>query len=319
MVHLRGLDAPYPMTSTSSPSRLRAWLELCRISNLPTVWTNVLVGCAIASGFGMQFVDKEGNILPTAPDWPMIGVMSLAMSLFYIGGMALNDLADADIDQQERPNRPIPSGRVSKPAALNFILTCFATGLALVWFFKSEAMIYSAILLALIIAYDFLHKRFSLSIFLMGGCRSMVVLAAAVGADAEMFDRVAVLLAIALGLYIVGITIIARGEVEDRIDQRKWLAIAMPLLVLSMFAIVRPAELPAPAIAAFVLSLWLASPINFVLARPPKTIKAVLTWLSGICLVDAYFLTLLGTPLLAAIAGGCFVLTAWGHRKILGT
>lgn len=307
------------MTNTPPPSRLRAWLELCRISNLPTVWTNVFVGCAIASGFGMQFVARDGNILPTTPDWPMIGVMSLAMSLFYIGGMALNDLADADIDKQERPTRPIPSGRVSKPAALNFILTCFATGLALVWFFKQEAMVYSAILLALIIAYDFLHKRFSLSIFLMGACRSMVVLAAAVGADPEIFDRVAVVLAVALGLYIVGITIIARGEVEDRIDQRKWLAIAMPLLVLSMFAIVRPAELPAPAIAGFVLSLWLASPIRFVLARPPKTIKAVLTWLSGICLVDAYFLTLLGAPLLAAIAGVCFVLTAWGHRKILGT
>ena len=307
------------MTSTSFPFRLRAWLELCRISNLPTVWTNVLVGCAVASGYGMQLVDKEGNVLPITPDWPMIGVMSLAMSLFYIGGMALNDLADADIDQRERPSRPIPSGRVSKPAALNFILTCFATGLALVWFFKPEAMVYSAILLALIVVYDFTHKRFSLSIFLMGGCRSMVVMAAAVGADAEVFDRTAVLLAIALGLYIVGITIIARGEVEDRIDQRKWLAIAMPLLVLSMFAIVRPAELAAPAIAGFLLSLWLASPVRFVLARPPKTIKAVLTWLSGICLVDAYFLTLLGAPMLAAIAGGCFVLTAWGHRRILGT
>ena len=306
------------MPPTSS-SHLRAWLELCRISNLPTVWTNVLVGCAIASGYGQRLVDGQGNQLPVLPDWPMIGVMSLAMSLFYIGGMALNDLADADVDQQERPSRPIPSGRVSKPAALNFILCCFATGLALVWFFKQEAMVYSVILLALIIAYDFVHKRFSLSIFLMGACRSMVVLAAAVGADAEIFARVAVLLAIALGLYIVGITIIARGEVEDRIDQRKWLAIVMPLLVLSMFAIVRPAELAAPAIAGFLLSLWLALPIRFVLARPPKTIKAVLTWLSGICLVDAYFLTLLGAPMLAAIAGGCFVLTAWGHRKIVGT
>ena len=31
---------------TGSP-RLSAWLELCRVSNLPTVWTNVLAGVAL--------------------------------------------------------------------------------------------------------------------------------------------------------------------------------------------------------------------------------------------------------------------------------
>ena len=52
---------------------------------------------------------------------------------------------------------------------------------------------------------------------------------------------------------------------------------------------------------------------------PPRMRPAVMGWLSGICLADAYFLTLLDTPVLAVIAAACFVLTAIGHRHILGT
>lgn len=34
-------------------------------------------------------------------------------SLLYLAGMALNDWADREVDARERPERPIPSGRVA--------------------------------------------------------------------------------------------------------------------------------------------------------------------------------------------------------------
>lgn len=74
-------------------------LRLGRVSNLPTVWTNMLAGVVLAGG-GVLEVQSLGLLL--------------ALSLFYVGGMYLNDAFDAEIDARERPERPIPSGRVSR-------------------------------------------------------------------------------------------------------------------------------------------------------------------------------------------------------------
>lgn len=63
-------------------------LRLGRVSNVPTVWTNVAAGVALSgAGFSVGIV---------------AGLM-LALSLFYIGGMYLNDAFDRDIDARERP------------------------------------------------------------------------------------------------------------------------------------------------------------------------------------------------------------------------
>ena len=76
-------------------------LKLGRVSNLPTVWTNVLAGTVLAGG-----------------DWRSgrIGFVLIAMSLFYIGGMYLNDYFDRAVDARERPTRPIPAGDISAAA-----------------------------------------------------------------------------------------------------------------------------------------------------------------------------------------------------------
>ena len=73
-------------------------LRLGRVSNLPTVWTNTLAGIVLASG---TLVDARAPLL------------LVALSLFYVGGMYLNDAFDAELDAKERPERPIPSGQIS--------------------------------------------------------------------------------------------------------------------------------------------------------------------------------------------------------------
>src|SRR5713101_5981278 len=73
------------------------YLRLGRVSNLPTVWTNVLAGVALA-----------GVSVAPGP----LALLALSLSLFYIGGMYLNDAFDRQIDARERPERPIPAGLV---------------------------------------------------------------------------------------------------------------------------------------------------------------------------------------------------------------
>src|SRR5258708_39014647 len=69
---------------------------LGRVSNLPTVWTNVLAGVALAA---------------LEPEWKVVLPVGLAVSLLYVAGMYLDDAFDRGPDA--RVERPIPRGEVS--------------------------------------------------------------------------------------------------------------------------------------------------------------------------------------------------------------
>ncbi|MEM7682130.1 MAG: UbiA family prenyltransferase [Planctomycetota bacterium] len=79
---------------------LLAWAQLFRISNLPTVWTNVLLGVTAAGG-------------PHQGRWELSAFALAAGSLLYAALMVDHDLCDAQRDATERPNRPIPAGRIA--------------------------------------------------------------------------------------------------------------------------------------------------------------------------------------------------------------
>jgi 4-hydroxybenzoate polyprenyltransferase len=78
--------------------RIADALLLGRVSNLPTVWTNVLAGAALGGA---------------AIDGSTLSLAIASLSLFYTGGMYLNDAFDRDFDRAMRPERPIPSGRAA--------------------------------------------------------------------------------------------------------------------------------------------------------------------------------------------------------------
>ena len=59
------------------------------MSNLPTVWTNVLAATVLAGGAWQN---------------TRTAIVLVAMSLFYVGGMYLNDYFDRAIDARERPS-----------------------------------------------------------------------------------------------------------------------------------------------------------------------------------------------------------------------
>ena len=66
-------------------ARHKAWavLSLCRVSNLPTVWMNVLAA-ALLTGVALEFAE--------------ILLLAFASSAFYTFGMCLNDLFDRESD-----------------------------------------------------------------------------------------------------------------------------------------------------------------------------------------------------------------------------
>ena len=286
---------------------MRAWLELARVSNLPTCVSNVLVGTALGS--------LTGEVA-----WGVVAAVMGGVVLLYVAGMALNDVVDQGIDRQERPERPIPSGRISVGAATAFAVVCIVAALGLMALAGSRALAVGAGLSVVIVVYDLVHKRVAVSSALMGVCRGLVYLLAAVAVGWPLDLTVAITLVVAMTVYIALVTVVARREAGPNLDRRsRWLSLVLPAVVLLPVFVIHPAVPAWSILAAIAVTVWLLAAARHALARPPRTRSAVLRWLSGICLVDGLYLTLLDHPGLALAAIGCFVITAAGHRRILGT
>jgi 4-hydroxybenzoate polyprenyltransferase len=176
---------------------IKPFLDLCRISNLPTVWTNVLAAVVVS---GEPF------------SWPTFLILSSSISLFYSGGMCLNDLFDVEIDQVHKPFRPIPSRRISTKEAMLFTIVLFAVALSLLLFVPYQRAVYAGLLLlGFIIAYDRIHKQTPFSVFLMAACRLMVFVVSAM-AIAGTVGRPVLVGGFAQFAYILFLSLVARYE-----------------------------------------------------------------------------------------------------------
>lgn len=205
-------------------SVVKAWLELGRISNLPTVWSNVVHGMSVA-----YFISVVAPIQEAYPDdAPPVdtqnltnllnyGFMALvAMSLMYTGGMVLNDACDARLDAKERPARPIPSGRVSRRSAWIGATVLLGSGWCCTLVYRPEMQMWAAVLVAVIVGYNFLHRVRFLGLILMPACRGLVIWVSAlainsgIGIEDDLPRVYGSVLAIAC--YTLIVTLIAWGE-----------------------------------------------------------------------------------------------------------
>ncbi len=176
---------------------LRTYIELCRVSNLPTVWSNVLAAVILSGepfSLGAFFT------------------LALSLSLFYSAGMALNDICDAGIDKVQRPTRPIPSGKITPVAAYLLTGGLFVTAfLLLLTFPHISSVVAGVVLLVLIILYDAYHKGNPSSVLLMAACRAMVYVVSACAIVGMVSCTVLTVAMIQFG-YIVCISVTARYE-----------------------------------------------------------------------------------------------------------
>ncbi|WP_433509291.1 SCO3242 family prenyltransferase [Nonomuraea sp. CA-143628] len=135
--------------------------------------------------------------------------LALASVLMYWSGMALNDWADHKADAVERPERPIPSGRVRPGAALGLAAALTGAGLATAALAGGRRGLTVAGLLAgAVWAYDLGLKRTAAGPASMAACRVLDVL---LGAGEQA--RAAVPAALAIGAHTYGISVLGRAEV----------------------------------------------------------------------------------------------------------
>jgi 4-hydroxybenzoate polyprenyltransferase len=202
---------------------MKAWLQLVRLPNVFTAVADVLMG----------YLVTHGTLQPASHFAHLVA----ASCLFYLSGMVLNDVFDAEIDSRERPERPIPSGRITKRAATTCGFAMLASG-TLVACFASFALhdwrpaIVATALATCVILYDSALKRTPIAPLAMGACRTLNVLlgmslasqsglATPDGLATSVASRfvdwnttTAWLIALGIGVYIVGLTWFARTEVR---------------------------------------------------------------------------------------------------------
>ncbi|HEY0449310.1 SCO3242 family prenyltransferase [Actinophytocola sp.] len=145
---------------------------------------------------------------------PMRGrrlLLPLSSAAFYWSGMALNDWADRELDAVERPERPIPSGRITPAGALAVAGGLTAAGLGLAAAGGGRDAVRVAVPLAAAVwAYDTVLKSTVAGPLGMAACRALDVL---LGAGAES-TRQALPAAVAVGGHTLGVTALSRGEVH---------------------------------------------------------------------------------------------------------
>lgn len=289
--------------------KLRTALQLGRVSNLPTVWTNTLAGAVLAGagGFGLEF-----------------GVMLLAFSLFYIGGMFLNDAFDAEFDAKVRPERPIPSGDVSVQHVFGWGFGLMAAAVVLLagvgLGFEPKTGAWPALaglaLGGVITLYDWNHKKNRFSPVVMGLCRVLVVVGAALcytlAPAAALWAGATLLLC-----YLIGLTYVAKQENLGRVENLWPLIFLAAPVVYGGWLVMRDASV-APFWIVFcgwmLVALWL-------LRRRAKgdIPRAVVSLIAGISLLDAMLIAGTGATSLAVLALVGFAVTLFFQRYIAGT
>ena len=178
--------------------KARVWLDLARAGNFPSVAGNVLAALVLSA---------PGSGFPSLADLvPAV----LAGWLVYAGGATFNDVADASFDARHRPERAIPRGEVSRTAAAAVAAAQMMLGLG-VLVFAGASPLRAASLAAVILAYDWTHKRWIGSVVLMAGCRVLLGLTVASLPGHHVTPALATWLAVLL-VYIAGLSLLARRE-----------------------------------------------------------------------------------------------------------
>ena len=201
---------------------IKPYLQLTRPANIITAISDILAGIAIA---GFSFSLAQIDI------WKAVFLCISTIGL-YGGGIVFNDIFDLELDRVERPERVIPSGKVSKENAIVFGTSLLTIGIIAAWF-NSPLSAGIALLIAICaLLYDKIGKHHSFfGPINMGLCRGgNLILGMSIIENAITEWGLISILPIC---YIAAITMISRGEVHGGNKNTLYFAAFLYILVSS--------------------------------------------------------------------------------------
>jgi len=232
------------------PAKLAGYAQLARPANLVTAAADVIAGYAIAGAPGL------GTLAPLA----------MASMLLYAGGVVLNDAFDAPRDARERPERPIPSGRVTRAAAFIFGAILLGAGVVIAGAVGGASLSVALAIALVALFYDAHAKHHALlGPATMASARALNLLLGVSSAPALLLG--AAPFALLPFAHVAILTLVSRGETDGA---RSWtvnLALATPLALGPMLVATAPE--PGTALAFAVVYAGVLLPAYWRLrARP---------------------------------------------------
>lgn len=273
---------------------LAAYLQLVRLPTVFTALADIFLGFLLTHR-GLEPLDDFGLLLGTS-------------ACLYLAGMVFNDVFDRRVDAEQRPTRPIPSGRVSLRGAAILGSTLILVGLVLATLIGRSSLEVALLLAVAVLAYDSLLKKTPLGPPAMGACRFLNVM---LGASATFFvwAKPQLYIALALGVYITGVTWFARTESEQsRRGQLAGSAVLLNLGLLMLLVLPAGGLLPNlgttlvplvgnfgeedPAVVLFILAVVMLTIDRRVIAAlvnpsPARVQTTVKTMLLSLVVLDA--------------------------------
>lgn len=259
---------------------IRPYLQLLRLPTVFTAMADIFLGFLLARG---SFQPVEDFLLLLA-----------ASSGLYLAGMVFNDVFDRHVDARERPQRPIPSGRVSVRQAVILGAALGLGGLIAAGWVGLLSLAVAGGLAVSVFAYDALLKRIFPGPAGMGLCRFLNVMlgASVAGSAARLWVPDHWLVALALGVYITGVTWFARREAgaSNRLELGAAIAVInLGLAGLGAYVWTRPGTNPRAvvlglAIVALVIDRRLVE--AWIAPRPENVQPAVKTMLLSVIVLD---------------------------------
>ena len=201
---------------------MRTLLVLGRVSNLPTVWSNCLAAWLLTAGL------RSGS-----PTWPAFLLLATGCSLLYLGGTYLNDACDISFDALHRPERPIPSGKISRGAVAASGCALLAGGVVLL---VPASGRWAWALAGFILFYDVIHKKSAVGLPVMAGCRALIYPLVGVAGTCAGAAGLPAMLWVASGcmaLWVLVLSLLARSNSRYSAPVPNLLA-AIPLVDLLM-------------------------------------------------------------------------------------
>ncbi|RPD47425.1 UbiA-like protein EboC [Paracnuella aquatica] len=296
--------------------KLIGLLRLARPANIVTAFSDIGAGVAIAY-FGVlqaMMAQHPGSRITAfvSGAWgsnifTYTLILMLATLGLYGGGVVLNDVFDAELDAVERPERPIPSGLISKSLAAAWGVGLLLFGVVCAglvhWplFFSTSFFLALATAVAAVL-YDAWGKHQNIfGPINMGLCRGLNLLL-----GMSIFPQVIPqywFLALVPVVYIAAITMISRGEVHGGKKNTMYGAVFLYVLVVASILVISFFNETALFTLPFVLlfAAMIFPPLAKAVAQPsgPKIGKAVKAGVLSLILMNAAWAAAFGAPVAA--------------------
>jgi 4-hydroxybenzoate polyprenyltransferase len=206
---------------------------------------------ALSNIVAAQLIVTEGQI-----DWEIILLLGVSSMCLYISGMILNDCFDYQEDLRDRPERPLPSGRIPLKFGWQLGWTFLFIGLGVAVMVGLQQLLIAGFLSVLIVFYNAVAKKQLYGFLIMGGCRYCNWL---LGLSTMELQWGSFILAIPIFIYVSSLTLLS--TIETTASNKKFIVhcgIGMLACALVIFYLQRHSPYAnIISLLALVVGFWL--------------------------------------------------------------